>query len=95
MLWTLLRDRRLAGLKFRRQQPLGPFIVDFFCPEVGLVVEVDGESHRGREVYDARRTAALAVAGLVVVRLSNEEVLAHPRRALRRIACEVARLLKP
>src|SRR5208337_573404 len=47
MLWNRLRGGRLAGLKFRRQQPIGPYIVDFFCHEVGLVVEVDGRSHDG------------------------------------------------
>ena len=48
MLWNRLRGGNLAGLKFRRQQPLGPYIVDFFCHEAGLVVEVDGRSHDGR-----------------------------------------------
>jgi len=45
VLWQSLRDRHLAGAKFRRQQPLGPWVVDFFCAEVRLVVEVDGPYH--------------------------------------------------
>ena len=53
MLWNRLRGGSLAGLKFRRQQPIGPCIVDFICHEVALVVEVDGRSHdeRGKEDY--------------------------------------------
>jgi very-short-patch-repair endonuclease len=94
LLWELLRGRGLAGLKFRRQHPLGPFVVDFFSEELGLVVEIDGESHRGREEYDDRRSAVLEAAGLVVLRFSNEEVLGHPRRVLRRIAMTAEKLVK-
>jgi very-short-patch-repair endonuclease/DNA-binding MarR family transcriptional regulator len=72
-LWSQLRDRRLDGHKFRRQQPVGPYVVDFFCLEQKLVVEVDGGQHVPEA--DARRTAFLESAGCRVLRFSNDEVL--------------------
>jgi very-short-patch-repair endonuclease len=69
-LWGVLRDRRLGGWKWRRQVPVGPFIVDFLCLERGLVVEVDGATH-DKLAYDARRTAWLERQGLRVIRLWN------------------------
>ena len=56
-LWALLRDRRLKGLKFRRQRPIGPFFADFCCLDPKLVVEVDGVSHDGRGDRDRAREA--------------------------------------
>ena len=53
LLWGLLRDRRLQGVKFRRQHPIGPYIVDFYCASCGLVVELDGRSHDDRGVPDS------------------------------------------
>ena len=52
ILWFALRNRGVAGLKFRRQFPIGPYFADFVCLEANLVVELDGESHEGREEYD-------------------------------------------
>lgn len=74
-LWSRLRDRRLAGLKFRRQQVIGEFIVDFYCAGSGLVVEVDGESHVGSGVRDELRTAKLREHGIRVIRVTNDDVL--------------------
>src|SRR3712207_2629870 len=61
LLWQMLRGRRLAGMKFRRQHALGPYILDFFCAERGLVVELDGDQHArpGSALYDAERTRFL------------------------------------
>lgn len=61
-LWALLRGRHLGGYRFRRQQPIGPYIVDFFCPSARLVVELDGSQHSKDEVlaYDAARGGFLA-----------------------------------
>ena len=70
-----LRDYRLAGLKFRRQHAIGPYIADFSCPEVRLVVEVDGEQHSHRVEYDEERTRFLGTRGCRVVRFGNVEVL--------------------
>ncbi len=74
ILWRELRGKRLRGLKFRRQQPVGRYVADFFCADAHLVVELDGDSHVGREEHDARRTADLRAAGLRVVRFWNTEV---------------------
>jgi very-short-patch-repair endonuclease len=55
-LWGELRGRRLGGWKWRRQAPIGPFIVDFYCPAARLVVELDGSQHLDQTDYDERRT---------------------------------------
>ena len=74
-LWRMLRDRRFEGVKFRRQHPIGPFIVDFYCHETGLIIELDGMSHDGRAREDERRTAYLQRQSLRVRRILNDEVL--------------------
>jgi very-short-patch-repair endonuclease len=76
-LWNALRDRRLGGWKWRRQTPCGPFILDFFCPEARLVVELDGGQHSEAIDYDARRTAYLERDGLRVLRFWNAAVLTN------------------
>lgn len=87
-LWELLRGRRCNGAKFRRQQPLGPYVVDFFCEQAQLVVELDGASHFPRPSRDRVRDALLRRAGLSVLRFPNREVLDHPARVLDKIrAC--------
>ncbi len=77
LLWSKLRDRRLAGYKFRRQHPVGPFFADFACVEAKLIVELDGEQHFDEEVQaaDERRTAMLARLGFHVLRFTNREML--------------------
>ena len=74
ILWEYLRDRRLLGLKFRRQHPLGTYIVDFYCPAFRLVVEIDGEIYRYQEVDDQARTDQLEEKGYKVIRFWNFEV---------------------
>ncbi len=69
--------RQLAGLKFRRQHPLGPYIVDFCCPEARLIIEVDGEVHETQREYDAGRTGPFEYYGYRVVRFSNDDVMFH------------------
>jgi very-short-patch-repair endonuclease len=76
-LWNALRAHRLGGWKWRRQVPFGPFFLDFFCVEAGLVVEVDGGRHADQIEYDARRTAYLERAGLRVLRFWNRGVLTN------------------
>jgi len=75
LLWFALRNRSVAGLKFRRQFPLGCYVVDFICLESRLVIELDGESHEGRIEYDAQRTRYIESLGYRVFRVTNEEVL--------------------
>ena len=74
-LWWHLRAARLNGLKFRRQQPIGDYIVDFVCFELKLIVEVDGSQHLDATAYDDARTAWLESVGFRVVRFWNDEVL--------------------
>ncbi|MYD50686.1 MAG: endonuclease domain-containing protein [Dehalococcoidia bacterium] len=74
-LWNIIRNRQVLGYRFRRQAPIGPYIVDFVCFENRLVIEVDGGQHLERADYDAERTAWLESAGFRVVRFWNNQVL--------------------
>lgn len=74
-LWAVLNDRSITGYKWRRQHPKGVYILDFFCHQIGLVIEVDGDSHAGQEEYDANRTAWLKEQGLKVIRFTNDDVM--------------------
>ncbi|MCX0423619.1 endonuclease domain-containing protein [Aeromonas veronii] len=78
-LWQQLRNRRLAGLKFRRQMPIGPYVVDFICLEQGLVIEVDGSQHGtlANQMHDEARTAYLNQQGFRVIRVWNNDVLSR------------------
>lgn len=84
-LWKHLRAHRLSGYYFRRQQPLGPYIVDFACKKRRLVIEVDGMSHASRAEYDRLRTQYLRRMGYRVLRFSNDRVLLETRAVLRSI----------
>ena len=77
MLWQHLRGKRMRGFRFRRQQPIGRFIVDFYCRQAQLVVEIDGPSHYSNEAveYDEQRTGFLEELGLSVLRFGNEQVI--------------------
>ena len=81
ILWKALKSRRIQ-YKFRRQYGIGPFVVDFYCPQVKLVVEVDGESHLDEEVikYDKRRQKYLENKGLVFIRFVSAEVFGDPNQ---------------
>jgi very-short-patch-repair endonuclease len=74
-LWSVLRNRQVEGLKFRRQHPFGDYILDFVCLEEKIVVEVDGGQHQERTREDNIRTGALENAGFCVLRFWNHEVL--------------------
>ncbi|TQI79793.1 very-short-patch-repair endonuclease [Serratia fonticola] len=74
-LWLQLRDRRLAGFKFRRQLPVGPYFVDFICWQAKLIVELDGGQHTVQVAYDQQRTSFLERQGFTVIRFWNDEVL--------------------
>ena len=75
ILWSLLRNRQLDGLKFRRQVPLLGYTVDFICVDRKLIVEIDGRQHRWEADYDAARTEEIERHGFKVVRFSNAEVV--------------------
>lgn len=73
--WQALRNGALGGHKFRRQQRLGPYFADFCCQSAKLVLEIDGDSHAGREGFDASRTAYLQREGYRVLRVTNRDVV--------------------
>ena len=75
LLWSRLRDGRCGGLKFRRQQPLGKYVGDYYCASARIVLELDGKSHVGRLAEDKERQAFLEGLGIRVIRFTNEEVL--------------------
>jgi very-short-patch-repair endonuclease len=77
LLWKILRRRQLGSFKFRRQRPIGPFVVDFVCIERRVVIEADGGQHDGSE-SDLRRSAWLAERGWQVLRFWNNEILQNP-----------------
>jgi very-short-patch-repair endonuclease len=77
LLWSLLRGRQLDGLKFRRQHPIEPYIVDYYCADELLVVELDGKSHNETAEYDRQRSDFLGSLGLTVYRITNDEVLTN------------------
>ena len=75
-MWKVLRNRQFVGQKFRRQVPIGRYVVDFVCLEKRLIVELDGGHHQMREDYDCERTRWLTVQGFRVIRFWNNQVLA-------------------
>jgi len=77
IMWGILRNRRLNGLKFRRQHPVLDYIVDFYCHEYKLIVEIDGGIHQLKEniEYDKDRTEIFEEEGLQVLRFTNKEIL--------------------
>ena len=94
LLWAELRNRKLNGLKFRRQHPLDKFIVDFYCNEKNLVVELDGGVHDEKinKDYDDARTVMLAGFNIIVLRFKNEEVINDMQGVLKKIS-DVADML--
>jgi len=88
LLWQALKNRKCAGLKFRRQHPFGWFVLDFYCHERALAVEVDGGIHKNRDVkrHDINRTSELENMGVRVIRFTNEEVIGEIEEVLKKIA---------
>jgi very-short-patch-repair endonuclease len=87
-LWQYLRKPGIAGLRFRRQTPIGPYIVDFFCPARRLIVEVDGGQHSETVGQDAERDAWLGAQGYKVLRFWNNDVVEN----LEGVCAEIARV---
>jgi very-short-patch-repair endonuclease len=85
-MWSqLLRAKKMMGYSFLRQRPIGPYIADFMCKKLNLVIEVDGLSHVGREVQDKERDAALAELGFTTLRFSVDEVMEDVGNVRKRI----------
>ncbi|MGR9052858.1 MAG: endonuclease domain-containing protein, partial [Gammaproteobacteria bacterium] len=82
-LWYYLRAHRFMGLKFKRQKPIGPFIADFVCLELRLVIEADGGQHGGDS--DAKRDAWFQANGFTVLRFWNHDVLGQTEAVLEQI----------
>ncbi|MCU0845245.1 MAG: DUF559 domain-containing protein [Spirochaetes bacterium] len=87
ILWEELKEKKLEGFKFRRQHPIGRYILDFYCHEAKLVIEVDGKIHElyNNTEYDKLRTEELESHGLKVIRFNNEEVLNNSTKVLNEI----------
>ncbi|MEH2373754.1 endonuclease domain-containing protein [Nostoc sp.] len=81
-LWQALRGGKLGGFKFRRQHPVGRFILDFYCPVCKLVIELDGAIHDNQTDYDADRTKYLETYNYKVLRFQNEEVMQQLEKVL-------------
>jgi len=90
-LWSALRDRRLSGYRFRRQFPIGPFIVDFACTRHQLIVEADGGQHADSET-DRKPTAFLEAEGWRVLRFWNNDVLANTSGVVETILKELQKI---
>jgi very-short-patch-repair endonuclease len=85
LLWRYLRAKRLDGLKFRRQEPIGNYIVDFVSFNKRVIVEVDGGQHMARKVADEKRTTWLEEQGFKVLRFWNNDVLKNTEGVIRTI----------
>ena len=85
ILWSHLRDRKLGGLKFRRQHQIGPYVVDFYCAEAQLVVELDGRHHTQQVERDAERDEWLRDQGLGIIRVSVSQFTRNTPGVLRLI----------
>ncbi len=95
LLWNRLRGRQLEGFKFRRQQVLGPYVVDFLCLEPKLVIEIDGGHHAEQAQEDAARTEYLQALGYRVIRFWNHEVLRDPDAMLESIRTAITEIPSP
>ena len=84
-LWSRLWRKQLDGFRFRRQHPMGPYVVDFFGPEANLVIEVDGGQHSDQAAKDDIRTNWIEARGYRIIRFWNNDVLANTEGVLRMI----------
>jgi very-short-patch-repair endonuclease len=92
--WARLRDQQVEGYKFRRQYSVGAFVVDFYCPELRLAIEIDGPSHEmdGIPEYDAQRQLFLEEKGITVLRVTNAQVYKDVDAAIRAIVAAIGYL---
>ncbi len=85
IMWNELRNKKVNGLKFRRQVPYDRFILDFLCPKKKLIIEIDGSSHNGFEEKDKERDHYFISKGYTVLRFSNDEVINYLEKVLNEI----------
>lgn len=93
-LWKALRAGKMHEYTFNRQKPLDEFIVDFYCRKLKLVIEIDGDSHDGKEPYDRRRQEQLESLGLHVIRFYDHDVMQHLDGVLYKIEETIQKLEK-
>ena len=95
ILWYAIKQRQLQGYKFRRQHGIGYYIVDFYCPELKLAIEADGESHEdeGAKRRDARRQQIIEREGVTFLRFRDEEILGNADLVIKRMEAEIQRLV--
>jgi very-short-patch-repair endonuclease len=86
-IWNRLRSRQVNGHKFRRQYSIGKFIVDFYCPEAKLAIEIDGDSHftERQRLYDIARQEYIESKGIHVLRFTNKDITENVEGVLVRI----------
>lgn len=89
ILWDALRGKKLAGVKFRRQQPIGPFVVDFFAPAYRLILEVDGPIHANQIQADRERQNLLESLGFKFIRVSADNVENNLEQVLSMLHLEI------
>ncbi len=89
LLWNELRNRKFQNIKFRRQVPIGSYIVDFCSKEYGLIIELDGLSHKERKDYDKERDAFLQSRGYKVLRIANTEIFKNIPNTLQYIHSQI------
>ena len=89
LLWQHLRNRRFQNLKFRRQLPVGNYIVDFVCMSIKVIIELDGSQHMDSKNYDDERTAFLESQGYQVIRYWNNEILGQTDSVLESLRLEL------
>jgi len=91
-LWSLLRNRKVIARKFRRQHPIGPWVADFACPAIKLVIEVDGPSHdtADQQAWDEMKTEYLRTSGWRVIRIKNADIYQALGEVEARIVAEMS-----
>ncbi len=94
MLWQKLKGKQLEGVKFRSQYGVGQFVVDFYCPELKLAIEIDGDSHfqDGAQEYDWARQAFIESVGIRFLRITNDDVYKNLEDVLERIIYKIGEL---
>jgi len=97
ILWSRLRERKINGYKFRRQQPIFDYIVDFYCNELKLIIEVDGEIHSLPEKTnnDSKRDNILKINGYYIIRLTNLEIETELDSTINKINLYINEILSP
>ena len=87
LVWNFIRNRQLLGYKFRRQYSVDRYVIDFYCSEIKLAVELDGASHNSVEqkIYDLKRQKELEAFGIKFLLISDDEIFSNPNKAFEKI----------